>query len=90
MAKFYPVKLKVISQEGTCVAGHKVGDEFESVGLAPKGLCMVALNAMMPSIWSLMYGGSFPWSEDPEAERVACPDADNPVVFEVPRVRPES
>ena len=25
VAKIYSVKLKVVSQKGTCVAGHKVG-----------------------------------------------------------------
>ena len=28
MAEWYQVKAKVISQKGTCSAGHKVGDEF--------------------------------------------------------------
>ncbi len=89
MADSYKIKIKVVSQKGTCEAGHKVGDEFFSGGLTPKGMCPVAYNALFPSFWALMYGGSFPWSSDPDAERVACPDADNPVVFEVKRIRPE-
>ena len=28
-------------------------------------------------------GGSFPWEKDPDKAIVACPDAENPVVFEL-------
>jgi len=28
MSEWYQVKAKVITQKGTCSAGHKVGDEF--------------------------------------------------------------
>jgi len=34
-----------------------------------------------------MYGGAFPWESDPDVARAACPDADNPVVFELRRLR---
>jgi len=39
---------------------------------------------------TLMFGGTFPWSPDPEAVTVACPDAENPVVFELRRIRTEA
>lgn len=89
MAEMYPVKLKVVSQKGTCVAEHKVGDEFECTGMTPGGICLVAFNSLFPTLWTLMFGGSFPWSQDPDSEMVACPDAENPVVFELRRVGPE-
>jgi len=88
MADMYPVKLTVVSQKGHCAAGHKVGDEFESSGMTPGGICLTAFNALFPAMWTLMFGGSFPWSKNPDAERVACPDAENPVVFELQRIRP--
>ena len=87
MADMHKVKIKVVSQKGTCVAGHKVGDEFETIGMTPAGVCLPAFNAMFPSVWALMFGGKFPWSQDPDGETVACPDAANPVVFELKRVR---
>jgi uncharacterized repeat protein (TIGR04076 family) len=34
-----------------------------------------------------MFGGSFPWEKDPDVTTVACPDPDNPVVFELRRLR---
>lgn len=88
MAEMFPVKLKVVSQKGTCAAGHTEGDEFFSSGLTPEGVCLEAFHALYPSLWALMMGGSFPWSQDPDACRIACPDAANPVVFELTRVRP--
>lgn len=90
MADLYDVKLTVVSQEGTCVAGHKVGDEFVCPVLTtPAGVCVEAFHALYPSLWTLMVGGSFPWSGDPDTVRIACPDHGNPVMFELRRVRPE-
>jgi len=68
---------KVISQKGTCVAGHKVGDEF-----AP-GMCSWAFYTIFPFAEVLQFGGSLPWEEDPNKTTVACPDPANPVVFEL-------
>jgi uncharacterized repeat protein (TIGR04076 family) len=89
MADMYAVKLKVISQKGTCEAGHKVGDEFDCMGLSPGGICLFAFNAIMPFLTPLMFGGTFPWSDDPDKVEVVCPDAANPVVFELQRIQPK-
>jgi len=35
----------------------------------------------------LRYGVEFPWSRDKNVISNACPDADNPVVFEIRRIR---
>ena len=86
MADLSKVKISVVSQTGHCAAGHKVGDEFYTSGMTPKGVCLPAFGAVFPALWTLMCGGSFPWAKDQESERVACPDASNPVVFEVRRV----
>jgi uncharacterized repeat protein (TIGR04076 family) len=34
-----------------------------------------------------MFGGQFFWSKDKDVAETVCPDADNPVVFELRRVR---
>jgi uncharacterized repeat protein (TIGR04076 family) len=86
MADRYDVKVKVISQKGTCGAGHKVGDEWLITGKTPDGICLSAFNALFSNIRVLMFGGTFPWSSDPDVSTIACPDAENPVVFEVRRV----
>ena len=87
MAKSYDVKVTVISQEGECGAGHKVGDSWVIGSMSPGGMCLSALAALFPSTRVLRFGGEFPWSEDKDTATIACPDAENPVVFELRRLR---
>lgn len=79
---------KVISQKGTCQAGHKVGDEFTIGQTTSPGMCSWAFHTLFPFAEVLQFGGSFPWEKDPDKAMVACPDAANPVVFELRRVKP--
>ncbi len=88
MAESYDVSIKVISQKGTCATQHKVGDEWViNDGKTPQGVCIYAVGALFPFSQALMYGGAFPWETDPDVTTVACPDAENPVVFELRRIR---
>jgi len=87
MAEPFEVLVKVISQKGTCGAEHKVGDEWVIGSKTPQGMCLSAFDALFPSARVLRFGGTFPWSKDPESATVACPDAENPVVFELRRLR---
>ncbi len=87
MADEIKLMASIVSQKGTCVVGHKVGDEFDVSGPTPSGMCPFAFYAMFPFLVTLQYGGSFPWEENPDKSSVACPDAANPVVFELRRVR---
>jgi uncharacterized repeat protein (TIGR04076 family) len=89
MADRYDVKVKVISQKGTCAIGHKVGDEFVISRTTPDGICLSAFNALFPALRTLMFGGTFPWSQDPDTATAACPDGTNPVIFELRRIRTE-
>ncbi|MFH1382623.1 MAG: TIGR04076 family protein [Chloroflexota bacterium] len=83
--KRYDIAVKVISQKGSCDAGHKVGDEWLISSKTPEGICLSAFNALLPNTRVLMFGGAFPWYREP-ISKVACPDAANPVVFELRRV----
>jgi uncharacterized repeat protein (TIGR04076 family) len=85
MPEQYEVIVKVISQEGRCGAGHKVGDEWILEGKSPAGMCMNALIGLYPHARALMLGGQFPWGPDPNTIRHACPDSRNPLVFEIKR-----
>lgn len=76
---------KVISQKGTCTAGHRVGQEFVIGQETPPNLCSWAFYSLFPFAQVLQFGGSFPWEQDKDKAVVACPDADNPVVFELRR-----
>jgi len=90
MAERYNVQVRVISQKGTCAIGHKVGDEFVISRTTPEGICLSAFNTFFPAMRTLMFGGTFPWSDDPDTATMACPDAENPVVFKLTRIREES
>ena len=82
------VHAKVISQKGSCALGHKIGDlvEFTESGVQGK-ICIHALYSMMPAIFAMLFDAQFPWLKDPDIKTHACPDADNPVVFEITRIR---
>lgn len=76
---------RVISQKGTCVAGHKVGTEFTISDVCPANMCSWAFYTIFPFAQVLICGGSFPWESDPNRATVACPDPENPIVFELSR-----
>ena len=78
---------RVVSQRGQCEAGHRVGDEFVMGQTTPCGMCSWAFHVLFPASQVLEFDGAFPWEPDRDAARVACPDADNPVVFELRRTR---
>jgi uncharacterized repeat protein (TIGR04076 family) len=78
---------RVIKQEGHCAAGHTIGDEVDFDGMTVKGkICIHALYSFLPKVFAMMYGAEFPWLEDSDVATHACPDAWNPVVFEIRRV----
>jgi uncharacterized repeat protein (TIGR04076 family) len=84
----YKIVARVISQTGHCVAGHQVGDEVVIEGQTIEGkICIHALYSFLPKVFALRYGAEFPWVDDPDVATHACPDAYNPVVFELHRVR---
>jgi uncharacterized repeat protein (TIGR04076 family) len=94
MANSFKVVLKVTSVKGTCVAGLKVGDEFDlsqdfTLGYSGGGkvLCPGAFYAAFPHWRVLRFGGEFPWEEDKNTAHVACPDPLNPLTMELTRIR---
>ena len=76
---------RVISQKGTCEAGHAVGDEFVMGQETPPGICSWAFCTLFPFAEVLQFGGSFPWEKDPNKATIACPDPENQVIFELRR-----
>ena len=85
MEELNRVVVRVVSQKGYCTAGHKDGDEFEIEESTPLGMCSWAFAVVFPFSQVLKFGGAFPWEEDRDRATVACPDPDNPVVFELRR-----
>lgn len=80
------IQAKVVSVKGECGI-HKTGDicTFTTEGVQGK-VCIHALYSMLPKVFALMYGATFPWLKDPDVSTHACPDAVNPVVFEITRL----
>jgi uncharacterized repeat protein (TIGR04076 family) len=82
------VEVTVRSQNGKCASGHKVGDKIVFDGKSVKGnVCYSALMVLLPKVYAMRYDVEFPWSKDKNVIFNACPDADNPVVFEIRRIR---
>ena len=83
----WTIVCRVIKQDGKCAAGHKIGDEVIITGDEVKGrVCISALYSMLPKVYAMMYNAHFPWLKDQCVATHACPDAWNPVVFELKRV----
>ena len=82
------VMAKVKSVKGTCELDHKVGDvvKFTEAGVEGK-ICIHALYSMLAAVFAMMYDVKFPWLEDPDTKTHACPDAVNPVIFEITKIR---
>ncbi len=80
------VTAKVISIKGECGI-HKTGDTctFTETGVQGR-VCIHAMYSMLPKVFALMYGAKFPWLNNPDTATHACPDASNPVVFEINRI----
>jgi uncharacterized repeat protein (TIGR04076 family) len=85
----YRIEVNVISQQGTCEFCHQVGDVVVFDGETIQGrICISALYSFMPKVFAMRYGANFPWlKENPDVSTHACPDAHNPVVFEIRRIR---
>ncbi len=86
MPKIHKVVAKVVSQMGRCDAGHKVGDEWVLGPKTLEGICTGAYHAMNSKAFLLLTGAPIPFGTDPDVTTVACPDAKNPLVFELRRI----
>jgi uncharacterized repeat protein (TIGR04076 family) len=81
------VKIKVLSIKGTC-GQHKTGDTATITEGGVEGhICIHALYSMLPAAFAMLYDVKFPWLQNPDVKTHACPDAANPVVFEIAKVR---
>ena len=85
--KITAVRARVI--KGSCDL-HKIGDAAEFTESGVKGkICIHALYSMMPAAFAMLFDAQFPWLEDKDTKTHACPDANNPVVFEIAKIREE-
>ena len=83
----HKVEIEIINilEEGTCPAGHTVGEKFsypEDIGK----ICPAAFNAIYPNVRILESGGSYDYYEDDgKTHKACCPDYKRPVVFKMSR-----
>jgi uncharacterized repeat protein (TIGR04076 family) len=85
MAESMDVTMRVISVERTCPNGHRVGEEHVVGGKTPEGICLGSFSACLPYLIALRFGASFPWESEEGTITIACPDADNQVVWRLTR-----
>ncbi len=85
--KVKEVRAKVTSVKGACGLGHKAGDIVRfAEGGVDGHICIHAMYSMLPKVFAMMFNASFPWAQNPDVLTHPCPDAANPVVFELTRV----
>jgi len=71
---------------GHCAAGQQVGDTatFERMNFQGR-ICIHSLASMMSKVFAMQQGVNFDWLKDPNLATHACPDAHNPVIYEIRR-----
>jgi len=91
MSQTYKIIATVQSVKGHCGFGHQVGDQVVFDGETVQGrVCLSALYSFLPKVFAMRYGADFPWLEDKDVATHACPDAFNPVVFELKRIKEDA
>ena len=73
--------------KGHCGAKHKVGDILELGTINTGGLCGFFYHDIFPTIQTLQFGGTIPWTRDPDVVIVECPDRINAVTLILKRIR---
>jgi uncharacterized repeat protein (TIGR04076 family) len=85
--KVKAVTVKVLDIKGTC-SQHKVGDIATITESGVEGkICIHALYSLLPGAFAMLFDVEFPWLADKDVKTHACPDAANPAVFEIRKVR---
>jgi uncharacterized repeat protein (TIGR04076 family) len=82
------ITIKKILEKGECPLGHEVGEKFSWPDDMGK-MCPHAVYTVYPAVDVLRFGGTFPWEDDPNVATLCCADANNPVVFEIRRIKAE-
>ena len=84
------IRVKIISIKRKCPNNFEVGDEtiIDENGVHGD-ICIHALYSLLPKAFAMLYRADFHWLEDKNVATHACPDANNPVVFELKREKQE-
>jgi len=82
----YKIIATIIGSEGTCSAGHEVGETFAISCHSPDGLCGWFYHDIFPSLQTFQFGGKLPWWEG-DTIQVQCPDKFNLVTMKLERTK---
>jgi len=82
----YKIVATIVASEGTCGAGHQVGDTFEISCHNPGGLCGWFYHDIFPNLETFQFGGNLPWWKGDTIE-VRCPDPYNLVTMKLTRTK---
>jgi len=85
--KVFKIVGTITEVKGHCGARHKVGDKIELGTIDTGGLCGFFNHDVFPTIETLQFGGTIPWTKDPDLVKVECPDRINVVKMELKRIR---
>jgi len=82
----YRVTVTCREVKGHCAAGQEVGQSVTLDGMDISGqICIHSLASMMSKVFAMQQGVTFSWLKDPDVATHACPDAYNPVIYEIRR-----
>ena len=89
----YDLEITLVEGEGVCAAKHKIAevwtwkDDPEKVDFG-MGMCVHALNSMLPKLPGMRSGVCLPWlKDDPDAAMHLCPDVASSHVFRIRRIK---
>ena len=90
--KKYKLIGTIIEIKGKCIAGHKVGEKIDLTLIGEHGvkrglnLCPFFLDVLLPYLYTMQFGGEFPWEEKPNIFTMVCPDLKNAVKIKIERM----
>ena len=85
--KMFKITVKEIQGRGTCNFGFKPGEVIlhpdENPPKTISNFCAWAYHEIHPVLFTLKYGGKFPWETEKNVAVACCSDSKNPVVFRI-------
>jgi len=85
--RVFKITVQEIQGRGLCNFGFKVGDWFIHPDQNPPrtipNFCAWAYHEIEPALFTLKYGGTFPWEMEKNVAVACCSDSKNPVVFRI-------
>jgi uncharacterized repeat protein (TIGR04076 family) len=85
--RMFKITVKEIQGRGICNFGFKKGEVILHPDTNPPrtipNFCAWAYHEIHPALFTLKFGGSFPWETEKNVAVACCSDSKNPVVFRI-------